>query len=149
MLREELFHPLFAHFPIALLSLTPFLFLPRFSNKEDIVKKSDLLFKTNLYLGLVFYLIVLFLGDLSLEIIKNSLSSLQAAYHHEDMAYYTLYIFIAVVASDTIYLNFKDKHWIKYITFILCLFGVYFLVLAAHSGATLVYDQGAGVIIKN
>ncbi len=145
MLREELYHPVVSHFPIALLSLVPFVGLGRLMKKENIIKNCEFLFRVFLYLGLTSYLVTLYLGDLSLEIIKSQLPKLQAAYHHEDMAYYTLYLFMSVLGIDSLYLNMKDKHWLNYFIIIASFAGLYFLIQTGHSGATLVYEYGAAV----
>ena len=145
MLREELYHPVFSHFPIAFLSVVPFVGLGRLLLKEKNRQTAEFLFRTFLYSGLVTYLVVLYLGDLSLEIIKSTLPKLQAAYHHEDMAYYTIYLFMGVLGFDSLYLNMKDKHWLNYLALIASFAGLYFLIQTGHSGATLVYEYGAAV----
>jgi uncharacterized membrane protein len=143
MIREELFHSFAVHFPIALLSLTPFLFLGQFIKNEKIKQVSDILFKSFLYLGLVFFLVALFLGDLSLEIVKKDLPRLQEAFNHEDYSYYTLYIFLLVLLLDIFSARVKN---LKYLIFVASIIGVYFLLRTGHSGADLVYNQGAAVL---
>ena len=83
------------------------------------------------------------MGDLSLEIVKKDLPRLQEAFNHEDYSYYTLYIFLLVLLLDIFSARVKN---LKYLIFVASIIGVYFLLRTGHSGADLVYNQGAAVL---
>jgi uncharacterized membrane protein len=152
MIREELLHPVISHFPIALLVLVMFTKLAHLivmKKYTELAKNIDIISKFLLIVGSAMILPALFLGDMALDIVKNDLINITAAYRHEDLAHNTLIVFIIAIVLDTLIsvkkFSFRQMYMIQVTLFLSIVLGNYFLFQTAHLGADLVYEQGAGV----
>ncbi len=154
-IREELLHPIMAHFPIALFVLALFtkmaqVFAMKFA--KDQVQNLQVITRFLLFSAPLFFLVTLFLGDTSLDIVKNDLPNLTLAYKHEDTSYLALYFFLGAIFSEviisieTIGLGIKKAAHISVL--LLLIIGNYYLMQTAHLGGMLVYEQGAAVLRK-
>jgi len=149
MIREELLHPVLSHFPIAMFSLalgTKLLELLLFKAKREFQKKLNFVSKFLIYLAPLFFLIAMFLGDSSLDIIKNEFCDLSLVSKHEDLSYWALYFFLGTLIFESLseFLK-KFEIFLQIGAFITLLFGNYFLFKTAHLGGELVYEKGAAV----
>lgn len=152
-MRSEIIHPMVSHFPIVLFSLYPFILGASFLVKNHDKGRWQELFhscsKLLLYLGLLFHFISMYLGDMALDQISHSLCKLQLVYDHEHYAKLVLLSFLAVVGLDVyenIKLNLTPKP-VKYFKLLVSIVGFFYIIQTGHSGATMVYEYGAGVNI--
>lgn len=144
-MREELFHPLFAHFPIVLLSMSPLIYALRFFPKVE-QPFAIVGFRFFIYGGLFSLGISLLLGEVAINSLESQVNSLQLFYDHEDFAYYSLYCFTLGAILDHIS-SLKWKVGLQAICLVSLLTGLVFLIRTAHFGAQLVYDHGVAVKI--
>ncbi|MFK8136791.1 MAG: DUF2231 domain-containing protein, partial [Bdellovibrionales bacterium] len=152
LLREELFHPIVSHFPIAMYFLAWGVSLVLLFFKTDSPKRNYLngLVSFLLYVGAPFLLLSIFLGDMAFEITKKNLCSISKAYEHESYAEYSLVALIIAILVHSIlqYPDLKAKIVPRLRSILLALVlsvGVAYLGWTAHLGGQLVYEQGAGV----
>jgi len=142
MIRPELFHPLISHFPIGLLGSYPIALLLAFRWRTQMVATSRFL----LYAGILGVFVSLYLGDMALEKILPSLCDIPRAYRHEDQAYYLMYTSILLVLIDVGEMAQKIKEKLAHsLKFLFALVLVFFLYRSGHTGAELVYEDGAAV----
>jgi len=151
-MREELLHPAASHFPIALLVLLMFTKTAQFFVTEkysELKKNLQVISKFLLVTGTCFLLPAIFLGDMALDIVKNHLCEITAAYEHEEYAKITLIIFIIAIVLDTLPLvpqvPTKLKRPLNVALLMTIFIGNFYLFETAEHGAELVYEQGAGV----
>jgi len=145
--RTEVFHPLSVHFPIALL-LMAFIFksISLFSLKETFRLGGTIL----LCIGTMGVWIAIYTGDLADGIVSRKLCDPTILKDHENFAYTTAWFFtIALILDLSLYfLGQKISSylvWINRLIVMLLLAGSGFLAYVGHLGATLVYQQAAGV----
>lgn len=143
--RTEVFHPLFVHFPIALL-LTGTVF-----KIAALLKKSYILSFPGTILIIIGVLggwLAIYTGDLADGIVSRSLCDPTVLKSHENNAYNMIWIFTIAAGIDLSYffkiLNFKPK-LINILVLVLLISGSGFLIYVGHTGAELVYNQAAGV----
>lgn len=152
-LRQELFHPAVSHFPVVLIFLTFAAYCAYGFCKLRAPKWSEN-FKfftlTSLYLSIPSYFLALFLGEMSLDIVKNDLCQIASAYQHEQMAETGLYLLILTVIIEILTrLEPVKKH--KASKALPVIFGIMLFIntlnvaRTSHSGGELVYEQGAAV----
>ncbi|MGO2359385.1 DUF2231 domain-containing protein [Mesonia sp.] len=147
--RTEVFHPLSVHFPIALLFIALlFKSMALFSRKESFSLGGSIL----LVLGVMGSWIAIYTGDLADGVVARTLCDPTILKDHENYAYTTAWIFTAALSLDLMYAFFSLQLgslvlWIKRLTLILLLIGNGFLMYVGHLGATLVYQQAAGVYV--
>ena len=143
--RTEVFHPLSVHFPIALLLVaTLFKIVSLWSRNKLWPQAGSIL----LGLGILGAWIAIYTGNQADGIVSRQLCDPTVLKDHENMAYITAWIFTAGFALDLALtyglLNFK-RNIFKFILVLGMLSGSALLGYAGHLGATLVYQQAAGV----
>lgn len=147
--RTEVWHPLSVHFPIVLLSSSSLarivdLFLS--GGNKKIWKYMSRVF---LYAGVVTAWASIYTGALADSEVTRSLCDPTVLESHENAAYTLAYLFSAAALLDL--LTFFPISILKYsplketVIIVLLLTGSGYLVYVGHLGATLVYQQGAGV----
>ena len=152
MWRKELVHPLFVHFPIALLIVGSILLLlvytPLFTKA-----KSNLLFSSRLLLiaGSLFSWITVYTGTLADSVVGRHVCDPTVLEEHESYGYYVAIIF-SVASLLEISFNFiKPKlkanlfKYLRILSILLAIGGTVLLGYEAHLGGKLVYQQAAGV----
>jgi uncharacterized membrane protein len=149
MIREELLHPMLAHFPLAMFALALFtksFELILFKKFNDLSSKLSIISKFLIFSAPAFFLITIYLGDVATDIIKNNFCDLALISKHEDLSYYALYFFIGTLAFEALSeINKKFKMPLQVLVLLTLIFGNYFLFKAAHLGGELVYEKGAAV----
>lgn len=145
--RTEVFHPLSVHFPIALLFVA-FLFksIAIWSERETWQLGGSIL----LILGVVGLWVSIYTGNLADGIVARKICDPTILKDHQNLSYTTSWIFTFTLALDLFrpvlkpFLQYKERLF-KLLIAVIMLIGVGFLSYTGHLGATLVYQQGAGV----
>ena len=145
----ETWHPLSVHFPIAFLSLSGLLsiYLVFKFNKSLSYFNLGLLI-----LGIITASISLYTGDQEDGRVSRTICDPTVLKTHENYAYYMLWSFIALLSFWLIRLYTKFEKFRILISILIIsssLVGVGILVYVGHLGASLVYNQAAGVSIPN
>jgi len=147
--RTELWHPVTVHFPIALLlAATLFLLISFFVRQE-----SKKLFQNGafmvLVLGAIGAWVSLYTGDLADGIVARKLCDPTVLKDHELASKTMTYLFTAAALIHISFffnlLGSRMKQISLYVIFVFMLVGSVFLIRTGHLGASIVYQQGAGV----
>ncbi|MAN58997.1 MAG: hypothetical protein CMC08_04080 [Flavobacteriaceae bacterium] len=147
--RTEVFHPLSVHFPIALLLFaTVAKTIACFSNRETFHYGGSLL----LYLGVVGIWIAIYTGNLADGAVGRTLCDPTILKTHENWGYNCAWIFTAAMGLDLLlrYGYRYTAHFqklLKRFSLLLMFVGTAALFYVGHLGATLTYQQAAGVYI--
>lgn len=145
--RTEVWHPLTVHFPIVLLmigALSFYISLFLKSNREWQIASALLLFS-----GVIASWVSVWTGDLADGIVARKICDPTILKEHENAAITASWIFsfsVLLVASQWSRHVLFFRRYIRIISIPLIAIGLYFLLKAGHSGASLVYEQGAGVL---
>ncbi len=143
--RTEIWHPLSVHFPIVLV-LVALVFKGlgiRNSNNSWNTAGSLLL-----YLATVSAWIAIYTGDLADGIVSRKICDPTVLKDHENAAYILGWLVLSASIIDVLLLTvlLRVRQFVfKSIVFLLLLVGSGYVIYTGHSGASLVYQQGAGV----
>jgi uncharacterized membrane protein len=141
----QTWHPLTVHFPIAFLMLSGFLSLYLIFKFQ----KSLAFFNLGLLvLGLIGCGISIYTGNIEDGKVSRDLCDPTILKDHENFAYYLLYIFLANLLLWVIRLFVFPKSFKLILSAFILLssvMGSSCLVYVGHLGASLVYEQAAGV----
>lgn len=143
--REEIWHPLTVHFPIALLLVATIFKLVSLKIKREVFGLGGTLL---LLLGVVSVWVAIYTGNLADGIVSRKICDPTILKDHENAAYLTAWLFSAALSFDILIwakLSFFKNVFFKIATALLLLTGSGFLAYTGHLGATLVYQQAAGV----
>lgn len=148
-IRTEVFHALSVHFPIAFLILATLVkIIAQFTKGHFLSSCGSLL----LYLGTLTAWLAIYTGDLADGKVSRSLCDPTVLKSHENAAYYLAYAFTAATALDLALIFGRLKRFHKITSagiVILMLTGSGFLVYMGDLGASLVYQQAAGVSVPS
>ena len=143
--RTEVWHPLTVHFPIALL-LAALLF------KTIALKSTKPLWSEGgaflLLLGTLGAWVAVYTGDRAEGIVARLICDPTILKDHENASLIMAWIFTGALALEAVsyWQLLKIRRFLgKILVVLLMLTGAGFLTYTAHLGATLVYQQGAGV----
>lgn len=152
--RTEIWHPLSVHFPIVLLlgaTLTRVIAVSlRSRSSNDFWLK---LSRLTLFLGVVTVWVSYYTGILAYEEIGHTLCDPTVMHDHELFSLYTSWIYTIVLVVDlitmipAITLDFLKKTAFQWLMVLVLIAGAGFLSYTGHLGATLVYQQAAGVYV--
>ncbi len=147
--RTEVFHPLSAHFPIALL-IVAFLFkIIALWYKREVWEHGGTVL---LILGVLGIWVAIYTGNLADGVVSRKLCDPTVLKEHENMAWITAWLFTAGLAIDLLrYVKFplfRNKVFLIVVLLILT-GGTAILTYVGHLGATLVYQQAAGVYVPS
>jgi uncharacterized membrane protein len=148
MWRSELLHPISVHFPIALLIVGSFFYvLSVFFSQHLFFKNLRKFSYILLLIGTLSAWIAIYTGSLAEGVVSSTLCDPDVRLKHEDLAYYVAYIFTALsifhIFSET--LSPKLSAFFLWFNVVLAIGGSVTLGYAGHLGATLTYQQSAGV----
>lgn len=141
----QTWHPLTVHFPVAFLSLSGLLSIYLSFKHQKTLAQINL---GLLFLGIIASLISLYTGNLEDAKVSRTLCDPTVLKNHENFAYYTVYIFTAVFVLWLLRLFASVKKFkiiLATLLIVLNLAGIGSLVYVGHLGASLVYEQAAGV----
>lgn len=147
-MRPEVWHALSVHFPIALLPVATITMLISFfikgNNRHWQVAAALLLLA-----GCLMAWVAVYTGGVADGIVARKICDPTVLKDHEISAQTMTWIFTsAFVVNIAFFTNIVRAPWRKllvYLTFLLMLIGTGYLVYTGRIGATLVYEQGAGV----
>lgn len=148
-IRTEVYHALSVHFPIAFLLLGTLLKLIAVFVKREFLSTSGSLL---LYLGTVTAWIAIYTGDLADGRVSRSICDPTVLKSHENTAYYLTYVFTVASILDLAILSKKLTRFKRVATVtvaILMFIGSGLLVYMGDLGASLVYQQAAGVSVPS
>lgn len=144
--RTEVLHPLSVHFPIVLLILASIAVFIQFlvKNKSSWQHLIDI----SLFSGTALIWLAIYTGDLADGIVSRTLCDPTVLKDHENFGFYTAYVFSAaslvLILTKTIA---KGRKGLRILLLVLALSGVGLITYVGHLGASLVYDQAAGVSV--
>src|SRR5690606_37896563 len=147
--RTEVWHPLSVHFPIALLSIASIFILLSFFSKNSFWSKSGSLL---LIMGTLAAWISIFTGDLADGVVSRNICDPTVLKEHENAAYLMAYLFSAAAILD-IFSKINGfplkENYIRIPVLLLLIVANFKLVETGHLGASLVYQQAAGVHVPS
>ncbi len=147
MWRSELLHPLSVHFPIALLIVGSIFYVLSIFLKHAYFKSLRKFSFLLIAIGTATAWISIFTGSLAEDVVGPLLCDPEIRLNHEDFSYYVAYMFTAFILfhilSETLLLKYT-KFFVA-LNLILVLGGTASLAYTSHLGATLTYQQAAGV----
>lgn len=146
--RTEVWHPLSVHFPIALLIFSSLSFMVSIFLKDSLKGTWHFMFKVLLIVGVVAAWIAIYTGDMAGGEVTRRICDPTILKDHEIQAYTFTILF--TVALGVVFLGqlpflLRFKKVVLWLILILLLAGNFFLIYTGHLGASLVYQQGAGV----
>jgi uncharacterized membrane protein len=147
-LRTETWHPLVVHFPIVLLMVATVFKLIFVFNKREVW---DYAGSYLLYTGVIAAWIAVYTGGLADAVVVRKLCDHIVLENHENLAYILSILFTVASALD-IFWRFLPKFKIMIIQLIIVVImisGTAVLNYAGHLGASLVYQQAAGVYVPS
>lgn len=147
--RKEIWHPLSVHFPIALLLFATIIRLVALLLKERQKQVCESSGSLLLFAGSLFTWFSIYTGDIADGIVGRTICDPTVLKSHEIASFTMAYLFSSASLANLILLSGKLKEKLllplKYLIFILMLTGSGYLIYTGHLGASLVYQQGAGV----
>lgn len=147
--RTETWHPLSVHFPITLLLVSTLAMMISFFVKSEYKRHWQNAARLLLFAGCLTAWIAIYTGDMADGVVARKICDPTVLKDHEIAAFAMTYLFTAAavihILSRFSFIKSLLKAYSFYIAFVLMLIGSGYLVYAGHLGATLVYQQGAGV----
>lgn len=147
--RAAVWHPLSVHFPIVLLIFATLARMVVFFLSDS--HKTHWLYMSRfmLYAGVLAAWVGVYTGDLADGAVARSLCDPTVLKSHENAAYALSWLFSVAVLLDLFAVlpaAFRRYGWWREaLILLLLLVGSGYLVYAGHLGASIVYQQGAGV----
>ncbi len=147
--RTEIWHPLSVHLPLSVLMLGSLFFLTGFFTRRPFYENMGSIL---LVIGTAGAWLAIYTGNLADGIVSRQICDPPVLKTHQTNAYVVGWLFAAASAVIVIdYLGFlkKIRRLFKLSVLVLSLTGSGFLIYTGHLGATLVYQQAAGVHIPS
>lgn len=159
MLRTEAIHPLFVHFPIALLLIGSLVLIVRRTNLFP-AYKPQLHFASLLLLtvGTLGAWAAVITGGMAYEVVGRTLCDPRVVHTHESYAEITAILFTVITAVEYANSSYKNGYFLKkanlrkmlgVFTMVLALAGVVTIGYVGHLGGKLVYQQAAAVHVPS
>lgn len=147
--RTEVLHPLSVHFPIALLIVALLFKVIALQYRREVWERGGTVL---LILGVVTIWIAILTGDLADGIVSRKLCDPTVLKAHENMSWNAAWLFTGGLVVDLVrqlkYPVFRNLLF-KFLMILLLATGTGTLIYTGHLGATLVYQQAAGVNVPS
>lgn len=148
-LRPEVWHALSVHFPIALLPIATLTVVISFFVKGTLRRNWQIAAGLLLFAGCLTAWIALYTGNIADGVVARKICDPTILKDHEIAGQTMTYLMTGAALSYLVFLTDQLQSWLRklsfYVAFLLMLTGTGFLVYTGHVGASLVYEQGAGV----
>lgn len=147
MWRTELFHPLIVHLPVATLLLSSAAGLYRYIAKGSDSQFWDKFIFILLVVGVITGWIGIYTGQLAYNIEVRKICDPKVLQQHQFWSYVSVVIYSVILAFTLLkkYIPVFKKRIISILVIILLIAGAFTMGYAGHLGASVVYEQGAGV----
>lgn len=147
-MRPEVWHALSVHFPIALLPVATLAMLISFSAGRS-QRHWQIAATLLLFAGCLTAWIAVYTGGVADGIVARKICDPTVLKDHEISGQRMTWIFTAAlplcIAFLTSRVSLKLRRVLPFVAVVIMLTGVGYLVYTGHVGASLVYEQGAGV----
>ena len=151
--REEIYHPLVVHFPIGVLFAATLLYaVAALSARREGAHGVRVGGRVLLAIGVAFAWAAIYTGNLAEDVVNRVICDPTVTHRHEELAEYAAIAASIILACDLVawrlHLKTPRASWLRFWPAIVSvlLLGTYGLLLrAAHLGASLVFQQAAGV----
>lgn len=148
-MRPEVWHALSVHFPIALLPVATIAMFVSFFRRGDSRTHWQFASILLLALGTAMAWVAVSTGDSAEGLVARKICDPTVLKSHEIAGENTAWLFTAALMMLLMFRTTIVRPALRtvslYLAFILMLTGIGFLVYTGHVGASLVYEQGAGV----
>ena len=147
--RTEVYHPLFVHFPIALLLMGTFFKIFALWGKGLYLSFSGTIL---LVTGTLSGWLAIYTGSLADGIVSRTICDPTVLEDHENAAYTMIWLFtVALIIDVSNHFNLLKlkKQLVNFLVVLILITGSGFLAYVGHLGASLVYQQAAGVHIPS
>jgi uncharacterized membrane protein len=148
-MRAEVWHALSVHFPIALLPVATLTTLISFFVKEPNKRPWQIAATLLLFAGCLTAWLAIYTGNIADGIVARKICDPTILKDHEIASQNMTWIFTAAAMLHLSFMSNLVRPRLRTISFclafLLMLAGTGFLVYTGHVGASLVYEQGAGV----
>jgi len=148
MWREELWHPMAVHFPIALLLFGVLLYVAHFLFPRPLRAQTIFSARVLLSAGMLGAWFAIWTGERADSVVGRTLCDPLVLEAHENYAYWMAWLFTVIVVLDYSSILLKNG---RFLFFLRIAFTLAFVIGAmltgyiGHLGAKLVYQQGAAV----
>lgn len=147
--RTELWHPLTVHFPIGLLITGTAVSVAALFSSSNLQWKVYLKFSTSLllWIGIIFFWLTFYTGNEAYGVVVRKICDPTIAKDHLQWAYISGILFSSALVTDITqkFVSLKIQKWLMALLVLLMISGTASLAYVGHLGASLVYQQGAGV----
>ena len=152
--RTEVWHPLSVHFPIVFLLSATFMKVLSILLKAEKSNRWNWAGDVLLYCGCIAVWISIYTGNLADPVVARKICDPTVLKHHELAAYSVAYLFSTAAVfvffrNQFVHLKQLQSAVLKLLIVLIMLIGSGYLVYAGHLGASLVYQQGAGIKIPS
>lgn len=125
--------------------------------KDELVKKvANFFYQACLILSLILTAVSLYLGDVAAEVVRSKICQMSRIDQHEELGKILLIALASLLAAEIINMILKESTKTVFLKRLAVIHGFVLAILfsltgvslfrAAHSGAALVYVQGAAVL---
>ena len=146
--RTETWHPLVVHFPLVLLLVASVFKIISMGNKDSTWHLGGSIL---LSAGVIMAWAAIYTGDMADGIVSRAICDPTVLASHENNAYVAALVFSAAAIVDVFRHAFsaKKRRFMLYAVAVMLVIGSGFLTVVGHLGATLVYQQAAGVYVPS
>jgi len=148
--RTELWHPMMVHFPIVLLLIAVVTRLLAYFLGSEKAPRVRTMSQWSLYAGTIALWVTIYTGIQAGRIVSSKLCDPTILQNHRNAAYVLGYLFSFTSVVEAISFKAFDfseriKRYKGWLVTGLLIIGSLYMIYTAHLGASLVYQQSAGV----